>query len=95
MGNSIKMSKFMAWRKNKYSIQQFVRITSKLQEIFDQTDEVIQMLEEIKLLSPSGPEFKAKVEQLRTAVRAHINQGERYLPKLKNNFQRRAAEANG
>jgi len=57
------------------------------QEIFDQTDEVIQMLEEIKLLSPSDPEFKATVEQLRTAVRAHIDQEESDIfPKLKNNF---------
>jgi len=57
------------------------------QEIYDQTDEVIQMLEEIKPLSPSSSEFKPKIERLRTAVRTHINQEENEIfPKLRNNF---------
>ena len=57
------------------------------QEIYDQTDEVMQMLEEIKPLAPSSSEFKAKVEQLRTAVRTHINQEEKDIfPKLRDNF---------
>ena len=47
------------------------------QEIYDQTDEVMQMLDEIKPLNPSSSEFKAKIEQLRTAVRTHINQEEK------------------
>jgi len=55
------------------------------QEIYEQTDEVIQMLEEIKLLNPSDSGFKAKVEQLRIAARAHIDQEESDIfPKLKN-----------
>ncbi len=57
------------------------------QEIYDQTDEVMQMLEEIKPLAPSSSEFKAKIEQLRTAVRTHINQEEKDIfPKLRDNF---------
>lgn len=57
------------------------------QEIYDQTDEVMQMLDEIKPLNPSAAEFKAKVEQLRTAVRTHIDQEENDIfPKLRDNF---------
>jgi hemerythrin superfamily protein len=57
------------------------------QEIYDQTDEVMQMLDEIKPLNPSESEFKAKIEQLRTAVRTHINQEENDIfPKLRDNF---------
>lgn len=57
------------------------------QEIYAQTDEVMQMLDEIQPLNPSSSEFKAKVEQLRTAVRAHINQEEKDIfPKLRDNF---------
>jgi hemerythrin superfamily protein len=57
------------------------------QQIYAQTDEVMQMLEEIKPLTPSSSEFKAKVEQLRTAVRTHINQEENDIfPKIRDNF---------
>lgn len=57
------------------------------QEIYDQTDEVIEMLDEIKPIDPSSSEFKAKIEQLRTAVRTHINQEENDIfPKLRDNF---------
>lgn len=58
-----------------------------IQEIFAQTDEVMEMLDEIMPLSPSSSEFKAKVEQLRTALRTHINQEEQDIfPKLRDNF---------
>ncbi|AFZ31448.1 Hemerythrin HHE cation binding domain protein [Gloeocapsa sp. PCC 7428] len=58
-----------------------------MQEIFEQTDEVILMLDEIKPLDPAASEFKAKIEQLRTAVRTHINQEENDIfPKLRDNF---------
>ncbi|MES1022560.1 hemerythrin domain-containing protein [Gloeocapsa sp. BRSZ] len=58
-----------------------------MQEIFEQTDEVILMLDEIKPLDPATSEFKAKIEQLRTAVRTHINQEENDIfPKLHDNF---------
>ncbi|PIG92200.1 hemerythrin domain-containing protein [Gloeocapsopsis sp. IPPAS B-1203] len=57
------------------------------QEIFDQTDEVMDMLDEIKPLDPTSSEFKANIEQLRTAVRTHINQEENDIfPKLRDNF---------
>jgi hemerythrin superfamily protein len=57
------------------------------QEIYDQTDEVMEMLDEIKAINPASPEFKAKIEQLRTAVRTHINQEEKDIfPKLRDNF---------
>ena len=57
------------------------------QEIYAQTDEVMEMLDEIKPLNFSSPEFKAKIEQLRTAVRTHINQEENDIfPKLRDNF---------
>jgi hemerythrin superfamily protein len=56
-------------------------------EIYTQTDEVMQMLDEIKPINPFSSEFKAKVEQLRTAVRTHINQEEKDIfPKLRHNF---------
>jgi len=58
-----------------------------MQEIYEQTEEVIQMLDDIKHLDPSEPEFKAQVEQLRVAVRAHIDQEEHDIfPKIKHNF---------
>ncbi|WP_017318375.1 hemerythrin domain-containing protein [Mastigocladopsis repens] len=57
------------------------------QEIYDQTDEVMEMLDEIKPINPASSEFKAKIEQLRTAVRTHINQEEKDIfPKLRDNF---------
>lgn len=57
------------------------------QEIVVQTDEVMQMLDEIKPLNPVDSQFKAKIEQLRTAVRNHINQEENDIfPKLRDNF---------
>ncbi len=51
------------------------------------TEEVIDMLDEIKPIDPYKSEFKAKIEQLRTAVRTHINQEENDIfPKLRDNF---------
>ncbi|MBD0337460.1 MAG: hemerythrin domain-containing protein, partial [Cyanobacteria bacterium Co-bin13] len=45
---------------------------SQMPEIFDQTDDVIEMLDAMKALSPTDPDFKAQVEQIRTAVRNHV-----------------------
>jgi len=57
------------------------------QEIYDQTDEVMETLDAIKLLNPSESEFKLKIEQLRTATRNHIDQEEKDIfPKLRDNF---------
>ena len=47
------------------------------QEIYEQTDGVMEMLDEIKPLEPASSEFKANIEQLRTATRNHINQEEK------------------
>ena len=46
-------------------------------EIYEQTDQVMEMLDEINPLEPASSEFKAKIEQLRTATRNHINQEEK------------------
>ncbi|MBD1907825.1 hemerythrin domain-containing protein [Funiculus sociatus GB2-A5] len=57
------------------------------QEIYEQTDEVMEMLDEIKPLDPASSEFKAKIEQLRTATRNHINQEEKdVFALIKENF---------
>jgi hemerythrin superfamily protein len=57
------------------------------QEIYEQTDEVMEMLDEINPLEPASSEFKAKIEQLRTATRNHINQEEKDIFTLiKDNF---------
>ena len=57
------------------------------QEIYAQTDEVQEMLEQIKLLDPSSSDFKAQVEQLMNAVQSHINQEENEIfPKIRDNF---------
>ena len=47
------------------------------QEIYEQTDEVMEMLDKIKPLEPASSEFKAKIQQLRTATRNHIHQEEK------------------
>ena len=49
----------------------------------------MEMLDEIKPLDFSSSEFKAKVEQLRTAVRTHVDREEQDIfPHLINNFSR-------
>jgi len=59
-------------------------ITNTHRKYTTRLDEVMQMLDEIKPLILSSSQFKAKVEQLRTVVRTHINQEENdILPKLK------------
>ena len=46
------------------------------QELFDEQGEMKRMLEEIKVTSPSAPEFKDKIKQLMDAVGDHIRQEE-------------------
>ncbi|MBD2196839.1 MULTISPECIES: hemerythrin domain-containing protein [Calothrix] len=66
------------------AIRQYYDLTD---EIYAQTDTVMDMLDEIKALDPASSEFKVKVEQLRTAVRIHINQEEQDIfPQLRHNF---------
>lgn len=60
---------------------------NQMQEIVDQTDHVIEMLDEVKPVDPSDPDFKTQIKQLRRAVREHIDQEENDIfPKLKDNF---------
>ncbi len=57
------------------------------QELYDETAEVTQIMEEIKSLDPSSSEFKAKVEQLMIAMRTHKSQEENEMfPKLRDNY---------
>ena len=46
------------------------------QELYDEQAEMKQMLDEIKSMSPSAPEFKDKVKQLMDVVGDHIRQEE-------------------
>ncbi|MFE1743710.1 hemerythrin domain-containing protein [Coleofasciculus sp. H7-2] len=57
------------------------------QDLYDEQAEQARMLDEIKSMSPSSSEFKAKVRQLKDAINHHINQEENdMLPKLRDNF---------
>jgi hemerythrin superfamily protein len=56
-------------------------------ELYDETAEVTQMLEEIRSMNPSDSEFKAKVQQLWMAMRSHKSQEENEMfPKLRDNY---------
>lgn len=60
---------------------------NQMQEIVDQTDQVIEMLDEMKSLDPAAPNFKTEIERLRQAVRGHIDQEENDIfPKIKANL---------
>ncbi|MEW5859709.1 MAG: hemerythrin domain-containing protein [Cyanobacteriota bacterium] len=57
------------------------------QDLYSEQAEQARMLDEIKAMSPSSSEFKAKVRQLKDATNHHINQEENdMLPKLRDNF---------
>ncbi len=57
------------------------------QELYDEQAEMKQLLEKIKSLSPSSSEFKAKIEELMSAVKSHVNQEEgEMFPKIRDNF---------
>ncbi|MBD2742481.1 hemerythrin domain-containing protein [Coleofasciculus sp. FACHB-1120] len=57
------------------------------QDLYNEQAEQARMLDEIKAMSPSSSEFKAKVRQLRDATNHHINQEENeMLAKLRDNF---------
>lgn len=56
-------------------------------DIVEQTDDVIGMLDEVRSLEVSDPNFKSKVQHVKQAVRDHINQEEKDIfPILKHNF---------
>lgn len=46
------------------------------QELYDEQAEMKQMLNSIRSLSPSSPEFKAQVQKLKSAVMDHVRQEE-------------------
>jgi hemerythrin superfamily protein len=57
------------------------------QDLYSEQAEQARMLDEIKAMSPSSSEFKAKVRQLSDATNHHINQEENEMfPKLRDNF---------
>ncbi|MDI9638732.1 hemerythrin domain-containing protein [Geitlerinema splendidum] len=57
------------------------------QELYDEQSEMKRMLAEIKALSPSAPEFKQKIDQLKNMVQHHVREEENDMfPKLRQNF---------
>ncbi|MBD1809266.1 hemerythrin domain-containing protein [Microcoleus sp. FACHB-SPT15] len=58
------------------------------QELYDEQAEMKQMLEEIKSMNPSNiDDFKAKVQQLMSAVLKHVQEEENDMfPKIRDNF---------
>jgi hemerythrin superfamily protein len=58
------------------------------QELYDEQAEMKQMLEEIKSMNPSSTDnFKAKVQQLMSAVLKHVQEEENDMfPKIRDNF---------
>ncbi|TAG90018.1 MAG: DNA nickase [Oscillatoriales cyanobacterium] len=61
---------------------------SDIQELYDEQAEMKQMLAHIKALSPGATaEFKAQIEQLKTAVKAHVKEEENDMfPQIRRNF---------
>lgn len=61
---------------------------SDIQELYDEQAEMKQMLAHIKTLSPGATaEFKAQIEQLKTAVKAHVKEEENDMfPQIRRNF---------
>lgn len=60
---------------------------SNTQELYDEQAQAKVLLEQIKALSPSSPEFKNKVKQLSEEIAAHVNQEENELfPAIRNNL---------
>lgn len=56
------------------------------QELYEEQAEMKVMLEELKSLNASDPNFKSKVERLKTAVMAHVRQEENTMfAAIKNN----------
>ena len=60
---------------------------SDTQELYQEQAEMKQMLEQIKSLSPSSPNFKDQIKQLMDAVMHHVRQEENEMfPKIRDNF---------
>jgi len=57
------------------------------QELYDEQAEMKRMLDEIKSISPSSPEFKDKVRQLAQIVQGHVSEEENDMfPRIRDNF---------
>lgn len=57
------------------------------QELYNGQAQLAQMLKKIKSMSPSSPDFKVQIRQLRDITNEHINQEENeMLPKINANF---------
>ena len=63
------------------------------QELFDEQAHAKQVLEEIKALSPSSPQFKDKIKELMTAIGDHIRQEESTMfAAIRNNLSTEQSE---
>jgi hemerythrin superfamily protein len=63
------------------------------QELYDEQSEMKKMLEEIKAMSPSSSEFKAKANQLKNLVMDHVRQEENdVFAKIRDNFSDQQSE---
>ena len=60
---------------------------SQTQELYDEQSEMRQVLDDIKATSPSSPEFKNKIKNVKKAVKQHVQEEEGdMLPTLRNNL---------
>ncbi|HEY9734644.1 MAG TPA: hemerythrin domain-containing protein [Trichocoleus sp.] len=56
----------------------------QMPDIVEQTDEVIEMLDAARAIDPADPTFKERVEEIRRAVRSHVDQEENDIfPKIR------------
>jgi hemerythrin superfamily protein len=63
------------------------------QMLYDEQAEMKQMLDEIKAMSPSAPEFKDRIRQLKESVLHHVREEENDMfPKIRDNFSREQEE---
>ncbi|TAG63066.1 MAG: DNA nickase, partial [Oscillatoriales cyanobacterium] len=60
---------------------------SDTQQLYDEQAEMKQMLAQIKALNPSTSNFKAQIQQLKTAVQAHVKEEENDMfPHIRRNL---------
>jgi len=63
------------------------------QELYDEQSEMKALLEEIKAMTPSSSEFKAKANQLKNVVMDHVRQEENdVFAKIRDNFSDQQSE---
>ncbi len=61
------------------ALQAFEAVDALLREAEDEHVEIKDLLEEIKTLSPSSPQFRAKITDLKAAVQHHVEEEESQL----------------